>query len=478
MKHIVLFRNDLRLADNPALAAAHEAGEVIPVYIHESTGRPIGGAAGWWLHHSLSRLAEALGGLVLLQGDPCDLIPELLHQSGADSVFWNRRYDPDGVRTDTALKAQLNQMGCRAQSFAGNLLFEPWEVRTGSGDPFRVFSAFWRACRRLPVAAEQATLNPRIHLPDLPDQSGPVALRLAKWGLLPSSPDWAAGFADCWTPGEAGAHARLDAFVDQGLAGYAKGRDRPDQPHVSRMSPHLRFGEISVRSVWHRIAHLSAIESWLQADCEKFLAELGWREFSAQLLYHNPDLATRNLNPKFDAYPWTEDNAGLAAWQSGQTGYPLVDAGMRELWATGYMHNRVRMVAASFLTKHLRWHWRKGEEWFWDTLVDADHANNAASWQWVAGCGADAAPYFRIFNPVAQGRKFDPDGTYIRRWCPELATLPTRYIHAPWEAPEDVQHKAGYVAGQSYPHPIVDHARARSDALAGYASVKAATSNG
>jgi deoxyribodipyrimidine photo-lyase len=290
--------------------------------------------------------------------------------------------------------------------------------------------------------------------------------------LLPTKPDWARGFVALWTPGESGASARLDQFLSEDLLGYKTGRDRPDQTHVSRLSPHLHFGEISPRQIWQAVQRHCAMYPSHQADADKFLAEIGWREFSYQLLFHQPDLPEQNLNRAFDAYPWVDDTAQLEAWQKGQTGYPLVDAGMRELWHTGYMHNRVRMVVASFLIKHLRIHWKHGMDWFWDTLLDADLANNTASWQWVAGSGADAAPYFRIFNPTTQAQKFDPNGDYIRTWCPELAALPTKVIHAPAEAPALVLQEAGVRLGETYPHPIVDHKEARAAALAGYDLVK------
>jgi deoxyribodipyrimidine photo-lyase len=296
--------------------------------------------------------------------------------------------------------------------------------------------------------------------------------RLDDWNLRPVRPDWAKGFGPQWTPGEVGARARLDHFLDHGLMGYGELRNRPDLENVSRLSPHLHWGEISPRQIWAATHAKIAAEPALRRDGEKFLSEIGWREFAYHLLFHFPTLPERNWKPGFDAYPWREDRAQLRAWQRGQTGYPIVDAGLRELWTTGTMHNRVRMVVASFLIKHLRMDWRHGEAWFWDTLLDADAANNAASWQWVAGSGADAAPYFRIFNPISQGQKFDPDGIYVRRWCPELGRLPTAVLHAPFEAAPEILAAAGVVLGQTYPLPIVDHAEARAAALAGYEAVR------
>jgi deoxyribodipyrimidine photo-lyase len=471
MPTIVWFRQDLRITDNPALAHAARRGPIVPVYILDETeapkGRPLGGASRWWLHHSLAALSRSLGRLVLLRGDPAVQLPRLAADVGARAVAWNRCYEPYAVRRDAALKERLGAAGLEVASFNGSLLFEPWEVTTGDGGPFKVYSPFWRACQKREVAAP--TRAPR--KPDILIPAG-AGDRLLDWRLLPARPNWAAGFEAEWMPGEAGAAKRLDAFLAQGLSGYGELRNRPDLPNVSRLSPHLHFGEISPRQVW--AAAQVAMEQGLRRDGEKFLSEIGWREFAYHLLFNFPTLPESNWKPAFDAYPWVSNAAHLEAWRRGRTGYPMVDAGMRELWSTGYMHNRVRMIAASFLVKHLRIDWRQGEAWFWDTLLDADLANNAASWQWVAGSGADAAPYFRIFNPVEQGRKFDPDGAYVRRWCPELARLPTAVLHAPFEADADTLAAAGVALGRSYPRPIVDHAAARAAALAGYERVKAA----
>ena len=471
MTTIIWFRQDLRTADNPALSQAVAGGPVVPVFILDETqggGRPLGGASRWWLHHSLSALSDALGGLVLLRGDPAKVLPDLARRTGATSVVWNRCYEPSAVARDTRLKAELAAGGLAVASFNASLLNEPWTVTTQDGGPFKVFTPFWRACRRLPV--EPPTPAARVKLAKLPKGLGE---RLADWRLLPTKPNWAKGFESAWTPGEAGARHRLDGFLADGLRGYAELRDRPDRQNVSRLSPHLHFGEISPRQIFAALS-MHMADGGLSRDGEKFLAELGWREFSYHLLFHFPTLAERNWKPAFDAYPWSSDQKHLSAWQRGRTGYPIVDPGMRELWATGYMHNRVRMIVASFLVKHLRIDWRQGETWFWDTLVDADLANNAASWQWVTGSGADAAPYFRIFNPITQGRKFDPDGIYVRRWCPELAGLPNDVIHAPFEAGPALLASAGITLGKTYPLPIVDHARAREAALAGYDAVKQA----
>lgn len=467
MTTIVWFRQDLRLADNPALAEAAGRGAVLPVYILDEGGpeRP-GGASRWWLHHSLAALRKDLPGLLLLRGDPAALLADLARRTGAEAVFWNRCYEPGAIARDTALKAALSESVLEVRSFNASLLNEPWELKTKSGGPFKVFTPFWKAA----LAGEFSPPKPAPGALDLAPASG--GCELADFDLLPHTPDWAKGWDDQWCPGERGALARFQAFLDAGLSGYGSGRDRPDQAHVSRLSPHLHFGEISPRQIVAMTRFRTDRDHLTGRDGDKFLSEVGWREFAHHLLYHFPELPGENWKPAFDAYPWADNPAGLRAWRRGQTGYPMVDAGMRELWQTGYMHNRVRMVAASFLVKHLRVHWKHGADWFWDTLVDADLANNSAGWQWVAGCGADAAPYFRIFNPVTQGRKFDPVGDYVRRFVPELAGLDTRYIHAPFEAPELELTAAGIELGRTYPRPIVDHGAARKAALEGYESVR------
>ncbi len=470
MTTLVWFRNDLRVSDHPALAEAAKRGHVVPVFVFDITD-PLapGSASKWWLHHSLNALRESLGGLVLLRGDPRTVLPELASQTRADAIYWNRAYEPHAVARDTELKALFKDAGQDVRSFKGSVLHEPWELETGAGGPFKVYTPFWRAAQKRTVDAPLG--KPVVDLAAL-DGLGDA---LEDWDLLPKNPNWASGWNDLWSPGEAGAQKRLEAFLDEGLKGYGTLRDRPDLPHVSRLSPHLHFGEISPRQIWAQTRFAADQDSALERDAGKFLSEVGWREFSNHLLFHFPTLPDKNWRPAFDAYAWRDDPGQLTAWQKGQTGYPIVDAGLRELWQTGTMHNRVRMVAASFLIKHLRIHWRAGEDWFWDTLLDADLANNAAGWQWVAGSGADASPYFRIFNPMTQGRKFDPDGAYVRRWCPELAELPTEYIHAPFEAPDSILALHGVVLGETYPHPLVDHAAARAAALKGYEAVKAAS---
>jgi deoxyribodipyrimidine photo-lyase len=456
---IVWFRQDLRLADNPALARAAETGEpVLCVYVlDDEIPGPwrLGGASRWWLHHSLqvlkADLAEIGGTLILRRGCGGEVVAALADEIGAGAVFWNRCYEPYAVARDANLKTRLAARGIAAESFNAALLFEPWVPKTGAGTPFRVFTPFWRALQALPEPARPALAPKAVRGFDHRIDSD----RLSDWGLLPTSPDWAAGLRAEWQPGEAGAQARLDAFLDK-MADYATARDRPDVEGTSRLSPHLHFGEISPRQIWHAMRAR-------EPGAGKFLSEIAWREFAHHLLFHNPGLPDTPLDPRFARFAWRGSDAQFAAWTQGRTGYPIVDAGMRQLWATGWMHNRVRMIAASFLIKHLGIDWRRGEAWFWDTLVDADLANNAASWQWVAGCGADAAPFFRIFNPVLQGEKFDPDGTYVRRWLPELAKLPDKHIHKPWTAPAALRALA-----KDYPEPIVDLAEGRARALAAF----------
>ncbi|WP_137156143.1 deoxyribodipyrimidine photo-lyase [Rhizobium sp. FKL33] len=470
---IVWFRRDLRLNDNLALNAALEAGgPVVCVYIRnpEDTHAGAHGAAqAWWLHHSLEKLRAAVkdrgNNVLLLTGPTQTVLDRLIDETGARAVFWNRRYDHASRDIDAAIKKHLKARGLDARSFGGFLLHDPMAVMTGQGKRFSVYSPFWRAFDAHYAPPDAIPASDRI-----PACAGaPESEDLSAWSLLPTKPDWAGGFRDAWTPGEAGAEAALETFLDQAIKGYKKNRDIPGQRTTSRLSPHLAFGEISPHRVWRATETLT--DAIPAEDVIHFRKELAWREFSWHLLFHVPDLPSRNLNRKFDAFPWAENPEGLKSWTRGMTGYPIVDAGMRELWSTGWMHNRVRMVTASFLIKDLLIHWTEGEAWFRDTLVDVDLASNAASWQWVAGCGADAAPYFRIFNPVKQGETFDPDGAYVRRYCPELARLPDRYIHKPWEAPREVLSQAGVRLGETYPKPIVDHDRARKAALAAYGEI-------
>ena len=400
-----------------------------------------------------------------MRGSSARLLERVAIETGASSVFWNRRYDGASRAIDTKIKLDLTARGIAVESSSALLLHEPWTIKTASGEPFRVFGPFWRAARSATEPSAPLPPPKRINHHPLPESLKDLTSTLASLALEPHSPDWAGGLRACWQRGERAGLARLSKFLESGLPGYAANRDRPDKAATSRLSPYLRFGNVSPRQVWH--AATTAVSSEAsrasERDLEKFLAEIGWREFSYHLLFHHPRLASENFQPRFDRMAWGRDERALRAWQRGLTGYPLVDAGMRELWSTGWMHNRVRMVAASFLIKHLLIDWREGERWFWDTLVDADPANNAASWQWVAGSGADAAPFFRIFNPALQGQKFDPQASYAKSWVRELEPLPAKLIYdrgadLSENLPFDRRHK-------SYPQPIVAHDEARRRAL-------------
>lgn len=457
---LVWFRRDLRLADNPALSWAADTGQpVIPVFVLEAGDCGIGGASRWWLHGSLSALGKALerlnSRLILRRGPAERIIAALARETKAAAVAWNRLYDPGAIQRDGKIEARCRENGVALRSFNASLLFEPWTVRTAQGSPYRVFTPFWRQCLRLepdpPGLSSPSPASPA---------SWPASEALESWNLRNHDPDRAAGFRRVWRPGEEGALRKLERFLNDGVSTYREDRDAPGKSGTSMLSPHLHFGEIGPRQIAAALGRLREGEGK-----SAFMRELGWREFSHHLLFHNPDMGAVNLRSEFDCMPWRDDAEDLRRWQRGRTGYPLVDAGMRELRTTGWMHNRVRMVAASFLTKHLMIDWRLGADWFLDALVDADLANNSAGWQWVAGCGADAAPYFRIFNPVAQSRRFDAGGRYLRTWLPELRRLPDRLMHAPWQAPAAALAEAGLRLGEDYPLPVVDHAEARRRAM-------------
>ena len=465
MNHaLVWFRLDLRVADNPALAqavAAHDA--VTPVFIwapEEETPWAPGGASRWWLHQSLrafqADLAARNSRLILRRGPTADVLMTLAAETGARAVYWNRRYEPAMIARDREIQRRFREAGLAAEGFPGNLLYEPGTVANREGKPFRVFTAFWRAWRSMPAPALSLDAPTRLPSPE----RWPDSLPLADLALEPKI-DWAAGLRETWQPGEAGALQQLNAFLRDHVDAYTAERDRPDHEGTSRLSPHLHFGEISARQVWHALSP--------HPNAEPYLRQIAWREFAYHLLFHFPQTPNEALRPEFRRFPWQLDPRMLHAWTRGRTGYPFVDAGMRELWRTGWMHNRVRMVTASFLVKHLLIPWQEGARWFWDTLVDADLANNTLGWQWCAGCGADAAPYFRIFNPVLQGEKFDPAGAYVRRWIPELARLPDAWIHKP--APREVLAAAGVELGRTYPAQVVDHQAARERALAALAGI-------
>ncbi|WOJ95752.1 deoxyribodipyrimidine photo-lyase [Congregibacter brevis] len=470
---ILWFRQDLRLNDHPALeAAAREGKRVLPLYIlDDETPNEwrMGGASRWWLHHSLSALGKdvlnAGGQLILRRGEAATILQELCEVSGADTVYCSRRYEPWASAQEKTLHQTLGSQEIAFKRYGGTLLHEPGQVMTQGGGPFKVFTPFWRACQRIEIAppvtpAEKHWAN-RVQSDDLDD-----------WALLPTAPNWAESWGDYWRPGENGAQERLHEFLDDEVARYADERDFPAVEATSRLSPHLHHGEISPRQIWAMCEQKRLENPHSETAVKKFQAEIGWREFSYHLLHFFPGIPETSFKENFTNFPWQANEERLRRWQEGNTGYPIVDAGMRELWATGTMHNRVRMVVASFLCKHLLQHWRSGEDWFWDTLVDADLASNGCSWQWVAGSGADAAPYFRIFNPVTQGEKFDKKGEYVRRWVPEVAKLPNKYLHKPWEAPAPVLKEAELELGHTYPEPIVDHRDARQAALDAYEHIR------
>lgn len=471
---IVWFRQDLRLEDNAALSAASRTdAAILPVYILDDDNAgdwAMGAASRWWLHHSLTSLDVSLHGhLRCFRGKADDLLPRLADEVDASGAFWGRCYEPWRIARDRRIKHGLRERGRTAESFNNSLLFEPQSITKRDGTPYMVFTPFYRNGCLGGAAA------PRAPAPAAPIRSfhrAPTGGSVDTLDLLPAA-QWHQEMASVWRPGEAGAHARLKEFRSNGISNYREGRDRPDLAFVSRLSPHLHFGELSPHQVWHAINPDEVDE----ADADRFRSELGWREFSHYLLYHQPELPLQNLQKRFDNFAWRDDAAALRHWQRGETGYPIVDAGMRELWRTGYMHNRVRMIAGSFLVKNLLLHWHHGAKWFWDTLLDADLANNSAGWQWIAGCGADAAPYFRIFNPVTQGRKHDPAGDYVRRYVPEIAALPNRFLHCPFDAPPDVLAAAGIELGTTYPRPIVELPASRKRALAAYTALAAGRSN-
>ncbi len=449
----------------------------MPVFIwspeEEGAWAP-GGASRWWLHQSLESLTQELRdagvGLVIRRGAALEELVKLAKETGARAVFWNRRYEPAIIARDQKVKESLRAAGLNAESFNGALLHEPWTIQNKSGKPFQVFTPYWKTCVAATDPADPLA-KPRTLTAVA---KSPASERLASLELEPKI-DWAGGMRAAWQPGAEGAHAELKRFVHEGLLHYAEGRNRPDQVGTSRLSPHLHFGEISPREVWHEVRTFAAANkiptvvwrSW------QFLTEIGWREFAHHLLFHFPQTPEQPLRADFAKFPWREDKEFLHAWQRGRTGVPLVDAGMRELWTTGWMHNRIRMVVASYLVKNLLQPWQSGAQWFWDTLVDADLANNTLGWQWTAGCGADAAPYFRIFNPVSQGEKFDPKGYYVRKWVPEIARLPDEWIHQPWKAPAGVLTGAEVDLGRTYPKPLVSLSISREVALQAYQEIRA-----
>lgn len=466
---ILWLRQDLRIDDNPALNAACNYGEVLPVYIYDEDEEgdwPPGGATKWWLHHSLVSLENDLKKshlpLIIRKGAALSVLNELIAQTGATAVYWNRRYEPSSIERDTAVKRELIDSGIDAQSFNAALLYEPWTIANKQGKPYQVFTPFWKACQDKSTPAAPVPKPATAHAP----KQHPASLPVKELKLLPAIP-WDSGFKEQWEPGTQGALKQLKNFIRHADR-YLDERDFPAIDGISLLSPHLHFGEISPRTIWKSVSE--AYQGRI-GTVECYLRQLGWREFAHHLLYHFPETPLQPLRKDFHSFPWRKSAKDLKAWQKGLTGYPFVDAGMRQLWHIGWMHNRVRMVVGSFLVKNLLISWTHGARWFWDTLVDADLANNTLGWQWVGGCGADAAPYFRIFNPISQGEKFDPEGEYIRKWIPELARLPAKWIHRPWEAPPLILKEAGIALGKDYPYPIVDHSKARESALAAFHSL-------
>jgi deoxyribodipyrimidine photo-lyase len=471
MTSLFWFRQDLRLSDNPGLTEAARSGAVIPVYILEDMDAgpdKMGAASRVFLHHALDSLNKSLNGkLVLMHGHAESCLQSLISSTGANSLFWNRCYEPWRIARDTKLKAAFTEDGISVHSYQASLLWEPMQIHKADGTPYKVFTPFYR---RGCLAAEKPRTPlpaPQLELVDATEQS----LGLDDLALLPTRA-WGASIIKGWDASETGAQDAVHAFCSEGIDEYQEGRNFPAKRSVSRLSPHLHFGTISPHQAWHEAGSNRPEDD---KNLDIFRSELGWREFSHSLLYFNSSLKHENLNKKFDSFPWKSDDARLLAWQTGQTGYPIVDAGMRELYQTGYMHNRVRMIVGSFLVKNLLLDWRHGEAWFWDCLFDADHANNSASWQWIAGCGADAAPYFRVFNPVTQGEKFDKHGDYTKRFVPELTNLPDKYLYAPWTAPKDILEAAGISLGSTYPHPIVDVKSSRVAALDAFATLPKAS---
>lgn len=459
-KVIHWFRRDLRLSDNPGLTAAATQGAVLPLYIFDEMNGgdpPLGAASRCWLRASLMKLNASLNGrLLVASGDPWVIFVELIQKYGIHEIHWNRCYEPGQIKRDTLLKIKLRELGVSVKTHNASLLWEPWEIEKKGGGHYKVFTPFYRkGCLssippRHPVCAPK-DIHFLVHQEPFPT--------IDSLNLLPKVL-WHESMMQHWEVGELAAIKRLKTFIKKGLLDYSEGRNFPAKEAISRLSPHLHWGEISPHQIWYDIKKLPSSQ---HTDC--FLSELGWREFSHSLLYYYPNLPRDNLQKKFDAFPWRKNKKKLIAWQRGLTGYPMVDAGMRELWQTGFMHNRVRMIVASFLVKNLLIHWHEGEQWFWDCLVDADLANNSASWQWVAGCGADAAPFFRVFNPVTQGEKWDSAGEYTKRYVPELANLPDKYLFSPWKAPKPILDKAGIQLGVTYPFPIVDVSLSRKYAL-------------
>ena len=463
---IYWFRRDLRLLDNPALAEAASAGHILPIFIFDGllADYAQGSASRWWLNHSLNSLNKQLNHrLLIFNGDPKEIIPKLAKASDAKSIYWNRCYEPWQIKLDSKLEAIFKGENIDVITRNGSLLWEPWTTLKKDGSPYKVFTPYFKKrCLSLPEPRKPIPKPSNLKFADTPKNTYLIS------NLIQTKENnWQNKISKYWSIGENAAAIKLETFLKRGISSYKEGRNYPSKKNISMLSPHLHFGEISPNKIWYSVKNNGHSE-----DSDHFLSELGWREFSYNLLYYFPDLPENNLQKKFDIFPWVNKPEHLKKWQKGMTGYPIIDAGMRELWETGFMHNRLRMITGSFLVKNLLIHWRYGKEWFWNCLVDADLASNSASWQWVAGCGADAAPYFRIFNPITQGNKFDPSGDYTRKFVPELRKLPNEYLFAPWEAPSEVLLNLGIKLGRDYPHPIVNLKNSRELALEAYSQIK------
>lgn len=468
---IIWFRHDLRVEDHAALSEAASRGQpIIPLFLwapHEEGLWPIGAASRWWLHYSLKSLQDELAALnlklIIREGDTLKNLKSLLKETGAKTIFWHRRYEPHAIKQEARIQAALDTQKVEIKSFKGNVLFEPWELATKQNKPFQVFTPFWKAC-----LSKDKPDPPLKKIGESQGIQGLPSLSLSDLKLLPKI-HWDEGIKSTWTPGSSHGKKMLQSFVKNNISTYPMTRDRPELLHgVSHLSPYLHFGEVTPAMIWQAIGQNDSTEN---EGANSFWRQIGWREFAHHLLYHFPHTPEKPLKPHFNNFPWNQAKAPLIAWQKGMTGYPFVDAGMRQLWATGWMHNRVRMIVGSFLVKDLQIPWQEGEKWFWETLVDADLANNCLGWQWIAGCGADAAPYFRIFNPITQGERFDSNATYVRTWVPELKHLPDVWIHKPWQAPENILQLAGVTLGTTYPYPLVDHAAAREAALVAFKKI-------
>ena len=463
------FRQDLRLDYNPSLEAlAKRVDKIIPIYIFDPNQR-IGSVSKWWLEQSLKSLSDSIeiqnGKLNIFLGNPYEIISSLVSDKNIEVFSWNRLYDSYSINRDKKIKLSLKSSSINCETFNGYLLNEPWDIKNKSGTFFKVFTPYWRYCNEL---IKNKKINKKNHNFNFSNIKLKNSKNLQDLKLTNTKLNWTDKIHHNWLPGENNAKDQLKKFIDNKANNYSVGRDRPDQNLTSKLSPHLHFGEISPIEIYNQVKLSKKIN---EQNKDKFLAEIGWRDFSYNLLYYYPDMTNNPIQKKFNKFPWLKDNRNLKKWQKGFTGIPIVDAGMRQLYETGWMHNRVRMIVGSFLTKNLLLHWKHGEEWFFDTLVDADIGSNSAGWQWISGCGADASPYFRIFNPILQGQKFDPKGEYVKKYIPELQNVKSKFIHNPWEMSEENQNNSNCKIGKDYPAPIVDLKDTRNRALTAFKKI-------